>query len=144
MNVKVKGDLSIDRVLIKRGAYTINRKCDLELFEKAYGDTIFIEGGAKKKLETDYGENDFLITYDDKYYFQFRHFIFNNRNKHFYNFLFYKQGDSIFVKANISGNDKMHFVRPMHLVKDAKFLYWNIPIDTTNFLYNGVELKSPK
>jgi hypothetical protein len=144
LHVKVKGSLSTDRVLIKRGAYTINRKCDLELFEKADGDTIFFEGGVKKKLETDYGENDFLITYDDKYYFQFRHFIFNRRNKHCYNFLFYKQGDSIFVKANISGNDKMQFVRPMHLVKDAKYFRCNVSIDTTEFLYSGVELKSPK
>lgn len=48
LHVTVKDDLSIDRVLIKRGAYTINRKSDLALFENADCDTIFFEGGTKK------------------------------------------------------------------------------------------------
>ena len=144
LQVKVLDDLKIDRVLIKRGSYSIDRNCDLELFEQTEGDTIFFNGGSKKKLETEYGENEFLITYDKIYYFQFQHFIFNNGYKHSYNFLFYKQSDSIYLKANIIGNDEMSFVRPMHLIKDAKFLRCNVPIDTTNYLYNGVELESPK
>ena len=144
LHVQVKGDLSIDKVLIKRSVYTMSRKSDLELFEKAGGDTIFFEGGSKRGLETDYGENDFLMIYDSKYYFQFRHFIFCDRNKHRYDFSFYKKGDSIFVKANIRGNDKMQFVRPMHLIRDAKFLCCNVPIDTTKFLYNGGEVRGPK
>jgi hypothetical protein len=62
-------------------------------------------------LKTDYGENDFLITYDDKYYFQFRHFIFNSNNQHSYDFYTVQRQDSIYVEAYIQGEGKMQFTK---------------------------------
>lgn len=141
LNISTGDNLSKSKVKIKRGIYTINRTDDKELFAKNNGDWTVYNGFQNGLLKTDYGENDFLITYDDKYYFQFRHFIFNRKNQHSYNFILTKQVDTLFVQADIKGVDQMQFKKPMHLISDAKYLRCNSPIDSNKVIYNMTELK---
>lgn len=141
ISVSTDDHLSKSKVKIKRGIYTINRKNDQELFAKENGDWTVYNGMQNGLLKTDYGENDFLITYDEKYYFQFRHFIFNSNHQHSYDFTLFKQQDTIYVKADIKGEDKMQFARPMHLISDAGLLRCNVPIDSNKVIYDMTELK---
>ena len=141
ISVSTDNDLSKSNVQIKRGFYSIDRKNDQELFLNDNGDRTVYDGMQNGLLNTDYGENDFLITYDNKYYFQFRHFIFNSNNQHSYNFSLFKKKDSIYVKADIKGEDKMQFTRPMRLISNAKFLRCNVPIDSNKVIYNMTELE---
>jgi len=140
ISISTGDNLEKDKVKVKRGVYTINRKNDEELFTNYKGRIVY-DGHQVGLLKTDYGENDFLITYDDKYYFQFRHFIFNGTYQHTYNFKLTQQADTLFIQADIVGEDKMRFKKPMHLIKDAKFLRCNAPIDSGKVLYNMIELK---
>jgi hypothetical protein len=141
ISVSTDNNLSKSKVKIKRGFYSINRVNDRELFSNRNGDRTVYDGMQSDLLKTDYGENDFLITFDDKYYFQFRHFIFNSNNQHSYDFTLFKQQDTIYVKSNIKGKDKMQFTRPMHLISDARHLRCNVPIDSSKVIYNMTELK---
>ncbi len=141
ISVSTDNDLSKSNVQIKRGFYSIDHKNDQELFLNDNGDRTVYNGMQNGLLNTDYGENDFLITYDNKYYFQFRHFIFNSNNQHSYNFSLFKKKDSIYVKADIKGEDKMQFTRPMCLISNAKFLRCNVPIDSNKVIYNMTELE---
>ncbi len=141
VSVSTENSLSKSKVKIKRGFYSINRTNDQELFSDSNGDRTVYNGMQIGLLKTDYGENDFLITYDDKYYFQFRHFIFNSNNQHSYDFTLFKRKDTIYVKVDIKGNDKMQFTKPMHLIGDARLLRCNVPIDSSKIIYNMTELK---
>lgn len=120
INVETKDGLNKRKVVIKRGLWTINRESDEVLFLNPQNDGwVVFDGSPQNALNTDYGENDFLIVYDNMYYCQFRHFIFNNRHQHSYNLLLYRSRDTIYIKANIEGADERHFTMPMHLIKEA-------------------------
>jgi hypothetical protein len=141
LSVKASDDLQSDKVNIKKGFFSINRKNDAELFDNL-NKTITIFNGQKTGLiKTDYGENDFLITYDNKYYFQFRHFIFNSHDKYSYNYILSKKADTIYIQADIKGNGGMKFIRPMHLISDTNKLRCNAPIDNKKTIYNMTELE---
>lgn len=51
------------------------------------------------------------------------------------------QQDTFYVKADIRGEDKMQFTRPMHLISEARLLRCNVPIDSSKVIYNMTELK---
>ena len=59
------------------------------------------------------GENDFILTYDKKYFLKFRHFKFNRRHQHSYDFYFYKKGEKVFVDVEIDGADDMEFTKEL-------------------------------
>jgi hypothetical protein len=141
ISVSTDDKFSKSKIKIKRGFYSINRANDQELFSSKNGDRTVYDGMQSGFLKTDYGENDFLITYDDKYYFQFRHFIFNSNNQHSYDFNLFRHQDTIYIKANIKGKDKMQFTRPMNLITDSKLLRCNVPIDSSKVIHNMTELK---
>lgn len=120
--VKTKDRLQVENVEIKYGFVSINRKSDSELFSTAM-KTVF-KGKDKKSLSTIFGENDFLVVYDDKYYYSFRHFIepdfMNDCPKgHDYNFVLYKQNDTIFCDVDIQGEIPMKFTRFMSHIETA-------------------------
>lgn len=50
-----------------------------------------------------YGENDFVITYDNQYQLVFRHFKYNWKPQHDYNFHLYKKGEDIYVQVDVEG-----------------------------------------
>jgi len=141
LSVTSDDKLSKSKIKIKRGFYSIDRNNDQELFANNNSGWTVYNGFQNGLLKTDYGENDFLLTYDDKYYFQFRHFIFNRNHQHLYSFSLYKEKGTIYVKADIKGEDKMQFTKPMHLVSDARLLRCNVPIDSNKVIYNMTELQ---
>jgi hypothetical protein len=140
IHVETDNQLSPDKVKIQRGFYSINRQSDQDLFDKGNGSSTVFDGRQVALLGTDYGENDFLITYDNAYYFQFRHWKFNHKNQHTYNFYFYRTGIHINVRAKVDGIDRMDFDRPMNPISIARQLRCNTPIDSTKTLYNMIGL----
>ncbi len=141
-SVKVAASPALDRSKIKVefGSFTINRKDDSELFT-AKSVLLYDRGRAIKRPETDHGENDFLVTYDNRYYLSFRHFITNCNRQHNYYFYLYEEGGDVRLKVRIAGKDKMFFERPMQKISRAKEYRCNTPIENAGYLYNMVELE---
>ena len=75
--INVETDSSLDRakVKIERGYFDGNRQTDTALFSGDARKWTVFNGHRCGLLHTDYGENDFLITYDNRYYLAFT----NNR-----------------------------------------------------------------
>ena len=74
---------------------------------------LLFDGEVKNEVPYEYGENDFLITYDNKYYLTFRHFKTNWKRHHDYSFHFYLKDNRIFIHADIKGFYNETFDKPM-------------------------------
>ena len=74
---------------------------------------LLFDGEIKNEVPYEYGENDFLITYDNKYYLTFRQFKTNWKHHHDYNFHFYLKDNRIFIHADIKGFYNETFDKPM-------------------------------
>ena len=136
--------LSTEKVEIRYGFTSINRKNDQELFS-ANLKTVF-NGKDKENLETDFGENDFLLIYDDAYYYSFRHFILTDFQgsypaPHEYNIELFMQHDSIFMTANITGEQPMEFTRPLIEKEKAAQFRCNTPIAKAGVMFNMKEME---
>ena len=138
INVETGNKLDVEKVKIYQGYYTINRENDEEIFNNKFSKIVF-DGKSNCKIITDYGENDFLVIYDNKYYFQFRQICTNSNYYYKYNLKLYKKGNEIYLNADIDGG--MKFDKPLNLISDAKKLKCNGKIDNEKGLYNGIELK---
>ena len=147
-SIRVTADkpLSTDKVKIEFGigVNSFDRKNDSNLFVKNEKYNVLFDGELKNKMINEYGENDFLITYDNKYYFSFRQFKFNRRHQHDYNFHFYQKEKKIFVQVEIEGEDAMEFERPMLEISLASKYRCNVPVDSAGVIYNMIELSKPK
>ncbi|MDP8033590.1 hypothetical protein QJU43_04625 [Pasteurella atlantica] len=142
--IKTKGGLQIEKVAIKYGFVSINRENDSELFSTKM-KTIF-NRKEKQIFSTNFGENDFLIVYDNKYYYSFRHFIpsdFVNDDPtgHNYNFLLYKRDGKIFCDIEIKGEMPMKFTHVMSDVKTAKNRRCNTPKEKAGVMFNMIEME---
>ena len=143
IHVKTEKPLDKEKVMIQFGFSSINRKTDEELFSDFDSDRsvlLFSNGKPCNEIPNEYGENDFLIIYDDKYYLSFRHFKLNRRHQHDYYFKFNVKQDNIFVEVDIKGKDRMKFERQLLKISEANKYRCNTPIDSAKVLYNGVEL----
>lgn len=140
VNVTAEKPLIIDKVKIINGNYTINRENDLILFDDSDGQIIF-DQRIRSKIPNQYGENDFLVTYDNKYYYQFRQFKTNNWHQHDYNFHFKQMQNQIKLKIEIHGPDGMKFEKTMNQIVNAKNLKTNVPKDRAGGIYNMKELE---
>jgi len=137
--VNVKKPLDKADFKIYQGFFTINRANDFELFENN-SKTLIYDGGKLKKIVTDHGENDFLVTYKDSLYYQFRYFKTNCRMIDRLSFGFYQQNNSLFIDMKINGTNKMEFIRSFNEIRKSSELRTNIPIDSSGTIYNGLEL----
>lgn len=138
INVETENKIDIEKVKIYQGYYTINRENDAEIFNNKFSKIVF-DGKSNGKIVTDYGENDFLLIYDNKYYFQFRQICTNCNDYYKYNLKLYKKANEIHLNANIDCG--MKFDKPLNLISDAKKLRCNGKIQNEKGLYNGIELK---
>ena len=114
--VKVDSPLSIKKVKIEYGnsANTSNRPNDKIQFINHSKYTVLYDGRNWKDLiPNEYGENDFLITYDERYYLQFRHFKTNRSHQHEYRFHLFENNDKVFVNIKIVGRDEMYSLMEM-------------------------------
>lgn len=141
LEVRTAPALSVDSVKVQFGWFSINRSNDAELFNGSFRARTIFHGTQMAALKTDYGENDFLVTYADRYYLQFRHFIFNSNHQHDYVLAIERRNDALYLSVDIDGPDAMRFVRPMSLIRDAVQLRCNGPIDNTRVIYNMVEME---
>lgn len=130
-NVKIEFGISVN---------TISRTNDLDLFTNRDKYTVLYDGKNQKSIHNEYGENDFLITYDDKYYLSFRQYKLNRRHQHDYYFDFFQKNKKVFVSVNIKGEDKMIFEREMIKISDANKFVCNSPIESKGTIYNMIEL----
>jgi len=142
INITAENPLKNDKVKIEYGFNSINRKSDSEMFIDRKSKTILYDGERKTKLENKYGENDFLIIYDNKYYLSFRQFKFNRRHQHSYNFHLTNRNNKMILQADINGQDGMKFEREMIEIKKADRYLCNVPIDSAGTVYNMIELKN--
>lgn len=143
MFVTTSNTLKTEKVKVEFGigVNTINRKNDKELFTNPSKYTILYNGKRQNEIINEYGENDFLITYDNKYYLSFRHFKFNRRHQHKYYFHFFENDNKIIVKVDIKGEDSMEFERPMIDKYNSENYRCNAVIDSAATMYNMIELK---
>lgn len=76
----------------------------IDLFEPSLKQpqSIF-KNGKKNRIPFLYGENDWIISYNDSLDVKFRHFKTNRNDKHKYFFRFYKKDETILVDINIQG-----------------------------------------
>ncbi len=143
INIQAQKPLTNKKVKIEFGisVNTINRRNDLDLFSNRNKYLVIYNGEKENQIVNDYGENDFLITYDNKYYLSFRQFKFNRRHQHIYNFELIEKMNDIYVKVNIEGQDRMKFEKKMLLIKDAEKYVCNTPTGNISGVYNMIELK---
>ena len=120
---------------------TINRINDEFVFADLDKYVTIYDGQEVNRIFNEYGENDFLVTYD-KFYLTFRHFKLNRRAQHDYHFNFIKMGNSVILEVNIEGQDKMKFRHKMIPITDAKSYRTNVSVDRAGTVYNGVELNN--
>lgn len=118
------------------GLYNINRSTDSDIFKKRERYTVLYNGETGDVMRNDYGENDFLITYDEKYYFTFRQFKFNRRHQHNYHFHFFSRENKIFIRADIKGKDAMKFEEPMSDIGLADKHRFDLQADSAGVIYS--------
>lgn len=142
VNVTTASPLNPGKVKIEYGVSvnTINRPNDLHLFLDRNKYTVIYDGSWTSPVRNAYGENDFLITYDNQYYLSFRQFKFNENHQHAYNFHFYEEGEKVCVRVDIDGADDMEFERSMIPISAASSHVCNTPIERAGTIYNMVEL----
>lgn len=107
IDVVVEKGLDMNLVKIQYGFYSGHNKSDKKLIEQGLHRVIF-ENNQSKHFNTICGENDFLITYGNKYYVKVRHFIPNDfydgiPEKHEYNFEITKSNDELILNLKIIG-----------------------------------------
>lgn len=142
IDVSADGNLSLNDVKIEYGisVNTINRKNDLDLFIDRNKYTTIFDKKQIAKIENAYGENDFLITYNDEFYLSFRHFKLNRRHQHKYSFNFEDLDQTPILKVSIEGRDDMAFKRGMIKISEADKYICITPIESAGTIYNMVEL----
>jgi hypothetical protein len=142
--VQAESSLYKEKVKIEFGisVNTISRANDSEIFNDRDKYSIIYDGKNENEIFNEYGENDFLITYDNEYYLSFRHFKRNRRHQHQYEFNFKKVDSNIYVEVEINGEDEKRFKRKMLLISNAEKYVRNTPIDSIVENYNMVDLNN--
>lgn len=132
--------LTQDKVKVIQGLFSINRHDDSELFYNWSDSQIIYDGVNRHRPKTGHGENDFLIVYDNKYYFQFRHGQTDEHQNNSFNFYLTRLDSSVYIEVKIDKG--MNFKRRMNPVDKAKFFLTNKPLNSIKGgHYNGIELE---
>lgn len=115
IQVSVDKPLTSDKIKIEYGvsANYYNRFMTGNIPNRDKYYLLLFDGEVKNEISCEYGENDFLITYDNKYYLTFRHFKTNWKRYHDYNFRLYLKENKIFIQADIKGFYNEIFEKPM-------------------------------
>lgn len=121
INVTSENPLTSEKVKIEFGnsIYSLKRISDKVLLNNQKKYSLVYNGKSIKSIKNEYGENDFLIIYDNKYYYLFRQFKTNCNHQHKYNFHFYQKDKKIFIETEIIGIDAMKFEKEMLEIKLA-------------------------
>ena len=140
LTVNTSSPLDNSKVKVIQGQFSINRKNDSELFYDWPANQIIFNVFSRHKPQTGHGENDFLVIYDNKYYFQFRHFQTNESKNSSFNFNLMQVDTSLYLTVKV--NDRIKFKREMKLINQSQLFLTNRPLDSIKSgVYNGIELK---
>ena len=136
IRVTVDNSLSVDKIKIEKGFYSINEASDQKLVKIGLDKVVFFQK-PNDGFETICGENDFYVIYDNEYYAIIRHFIPNDfydgiPKPHIYNFNLYKDADKIKMTVDIVGQDGEKFTEQLAHVADAKENLWGRLIQVSN------------
>ena len=82
-------------------------KIELSISGTDYNNVEIFNKNTEYKIPKGYGENDWNLSYDGKYFKTFRHFKTNNWHDHNYLFNFYQNENGIKCDVKIDGPDKM-------------------------------------
>jgi len=131
ISVTVDQSLSIEKVTIEYGLYSINSGSDQNLVKIGLDKLVFL-GKPVNSLETIAGENDFYVTYDNVHYTIVRHFIPNDfydgiPKPHKYNFNFKRQADKIVLTVEILGPEAKTIERQLEHISNANENIWGQP-----------------
>jgi hypothetical protein len=123
VTVSVENGLNINSVEIQYGFYSGNEESDKKLVENGLAKTVF-ENNQSKTFNTICGENDFLITYENKYYAKVRHFIPNDfddgiPDEHKYNFEIKNIENGLLLTLCIIGIDGKTITKKFAEIKNA-------------------------
>lgn len=118
IDVRIDEPLSKAKVKIEFGnsISTDHIEETIERFGNRSLATLVFEGSPKSMIGNYYGENDFLITYDEAFYLSFRHYKFNWRHQHRYHFKLEKIDDQIILSVDIVGKDDLRFKEAMKII----------------------------
>ena len=142
IKVSAEGALNIDKIVIEKGNFSINRASDRELFTSK--NEVIFDGQPTNPVVNGYGENDFLVKYADSCYFQFRHFKTSNNQRDTYRFRLYSKDHNIHLKTIITGTDPMEIDKKMNPIILADSLVCNVPLKDAGAHYNMTELQKLK
>jgi hypothetical protein len=125
--VTVDNNLNIDKVKIEFGFYNSNSGNDFNLTENGLGTIVFQK--TSRPFETICGENDFYLTYDNKYYTVLRHFIPNDffdgiPKPHKYHFDLKMDNEDIYLKLKIIGPDGVEIENKLLKIENSKNNFW--------------------
>jgi hypothetical protein len=126
--VTVDNKLNIDKVKIQFGFFNSNSGNDFSLTQNGLSKTVY-NCGDKKDFETICGENDFYLTYDNKYYTVLRHFIPNDfvtglPQPHKYYFNLVRDNADIILKLEIVGPDGEEREKKLLTIESSKENFW--------------------
>lgn len=143
VNVVTESPLTSEKVKIEFGisVNSISRANDRVLFSNRERYTTIYDGKKLNEIINEYGENDFLITYDNEFYYSFRQFKLNRMHQHLYDFRISKQVNDIVLRVEIKGKDGMKFERKMLKIKEAEKYVCNTLIESKGKVYNMIKLK---
>jgi len=82
-------------------------KIELSISGTDYNNVEIFNKASEFKIPKGYGENDWNLSYDGKYFETFRHFKTNNWHDHNYSFHFYQNENEIKCDVKIDGPDEM-------------------------------------
>lgn len=119
LQLHLDAPLDPDKLKIEYGAgcFSYMAPSEFDLGPRETHCTIFEDGQMINSIPNEYGENDFLITYDDQYVVLFRHFKPNARHQHNYQIKLRRSGEDIIAQVNIEGRDARSFERTMSIRK---------------------------
>ncbi|WP_430612900.1 hypothetical protein [Flavobacterium sp. JP2137] len=126
--VSTDSSLTLDKVVIEKGFYSIHAPTDEELVRSGLEDLVF-DGKSVQPLQTTIGENDFLVRYDGGYYALFRHLIPNDFHQgvpqpHKYRFYLERLGERLQATLEVEGSYPLKVTREMRPVSEASKQLW--------------------
>ncbi|MBC8753218.1 hypothetical protein H2O64_00960 [Kordia sp. YSTF-M3] len=112
ITIRVEAPLLKEKITVEYAMSTKFYKDDID-FLKNTDYVLVFDGIDTKAIPHNYGENDFIISYENQYYVPFRHFKTKRQHQHDYIFYLYEKEDGLYVRIMIDGPDEMNFEAKM-------------------------------
>jgi len=100
----------------------VKEKVKIKLYVEDEDSTVYADGERDESIDNEYGEYEFTVTYDNKYYITLRHFRENWHDQYRYSFKLEKRGEDILLEVNFyfNGINEMNSTQIMEKMKDLE------------------------